>query len=160
MSNKKSNIKITVYGVLTALFVLFIWSNSMQSGEESGALSLDIVNFIKPILDPHNKIDLDTFHFFVRKLAHFSEFGVLGVLVSGLVDAVGERLCVKYISIRFFWVLFVACCDEFIQNFTGRGSAVTDVAIDFGGGVCGILGMMLSLWIIRKIRSKRSAKQN
>lgn len=144
MDKKKRNdiIMTAVFGILFVAMVWFIWGNSMVSGEESGGLSKKVADFLKPIFDPANKIDYDYFHYAVRKFAHGTEFAALGVVTSGLLYSVGKLFGVRLVSMRLFTVLFVAVCDEFLQNFTGRGSSVVDVMIDFGGGVFGIL-----LWI-------------
>lgn len=141
MDKKKRNdtIMAAIFALLFVTMVWFIWGNSTVSGEESGSLSKKVVDFLKPIFDPANKIDYDYFHYAVRKFAHGTEFAALGVITSGLMYFVGKLVRIRLVSMRLFTVLFVAVCDEFLQNFTGRGSSVVDVMIDFGGGVFGIL---------------------
>lgn len=92
----------------------FIFYNSLESKAESGARSGAVVEAIKPVLDPKGKISEEIFEHYVRKAAHMTEFGTLGMLMFG--------------------VLFVAALDEFVQSFTGRGSLVSDVLVDFAGG--------------------------
>ena len=48
-------------------------------------------------------------------------------------------------------VLLVAVTDESIQNFTGRGSQVTDVMLDFFGAVAGV-GF---LWLLCGLISRK-----
>ncbi len=80
-------------------------------------------------------------HFGVYKLAHFVEYGGLGVLVAG-----GLRNVNTPHARWWAWVVVVlyAIGDEIHQAFVpGRTSLVTDVAIDALGGILGILAFEL-----------------
>ena len=50
--------------------------------------------------------------------------------------------------------LFTAVTDEFIQSFTGRGSSVRDVMLDFSGALTGILLTVFLSAIIKKCNRK------
>ena len=61
------------------LWVAFIFANSAQTGEESGATSSDVQELINEIL--HNiGIDATLSEHTVRKCAHFGEYMLLGLL--------------------------------------------------------------------------------
>ena len=146
LRNHKALILLTV---LTVLIIAFIWNNSCKSGEESGAQSSAVTRFLQAILDPSGKIPEPTFHHFVRKTAHFVEFAVLGALIGGLFRMIWLQTGRIFFSMPVLMVLLVAVLDEYIQFFTGRGSAVTDVMLDFSGGLTG-LGLVLVMALFEK----------
>ena len=156
MSKCKCN-GVVLFAVLTALIIAFIWHNSCMSGEESGAQSGAVTEFLQSILDPDGKIPTDRFHHFVRKTAHFVEFALLGALTAGLFWRLRRQTGRAFFSLPVLMVLLVAVLDEYIQNFTGRGSAVTDVMLDFSGGLTGLglvaLGSAMSSSMKRKIKT-------
>jgi len=69
---------------LVILYVMFIFGNSLQTGEVSGSLSRKIAEAAVQLLRLFNlKIgNFDLLHMVIRKLAHFSEFLILGLLVQ------------------------------------------------------------------------------
>ncbi len=84
--------------------------------------------------------------YLVRKLAHFTEYMVLGVLMCSLLARPNARP-------RFLWpeilCLAVASIDETIQLFSeGRGAAVRDVMIDLCGATLGVILMSIFLFIV------------
>lgn len=140
-------IRAYLFAVLSVFAMCFIFAQSCLSGEESGDLSLGIAAWLRPILDPNGILSLDTFHHYLRKAAHFTEFAVFGSFVCGFSVNLGRLRQRKYVTLPLFLVLAVAVCDEFLQYFTGRGSMVTDVVIDFSGAVFGLLIVWLCVWI-------------
>lgn len=122
--------------------VCFIWSNSMVGRAESASLSGRITAWL-------NGIGIPVTNHFVRKAAHFCEFGLLGcelMLLSGLRSGASPQS----ISNAAFAALLTAVTDETIQIFSGRGSQVQDVVLDFSGALTGILFVSLALKLIRK----------
>lgn len=140
-------LRTCLFAVLSFLTMCFIFSQSVLSREESGGLSAGIVAWLKPILDPNGMLSEDTFHYYLRKAAHFTEFAVFGCFISGFTVNFGLYLQRKYVALPLLLSLSVAVCDEFIQYFTGRGSMVTDVVIDFSGAVFGLLAVRLIIWL-------------
>ena len=89
----------------------------------------------------------------IRKLAHFTEFTALGILLS--IDTVLFLKNMKqYVWIPLFIGLLVALIDETIQLFPiGRSSSVKDVWIDFSGVIFGtILLLVLKQIYLFKLR--------
>ena len=68
---------------LICLNIAFIWGNSLLSGDASAAFSLWIQKILSHLL-PTDAIASDAGHGFLRKLAHFSEFALLGSLFCRL----------------------------------------------------------------------------
>ena len=146
--------------ILTVLTVAFIWSNSLKNGSESMSVSNSILDIIKPILDPGDRIPAHTFSFVLRKAAHFTEYMILGAELSVLrrlflCDGIHtEHLLAP------FTVLSVATVDETIQKFTERTSSTLDVMLDFCGGMFGVLIVLVAvrLFIVRKSRKKNASE--
>ena len=121
--------------IAAVIATCFIFSNSIQNAESSGAESRWIVSFIIGISDRLGIVlQTETLTVVVRKLAHITEFMLQAVLVAGCFD-MPYRKRIIYI---LFLGLFTACTDEYIQFFSdGRGSMVQDVFIDFFGTALG-----------------------
>lgn len=81
----------------------------------------------------------------IRKLAHFLEFALLGVILCNVYAAFGviHRTATGYI---LFLGLAVAVTDEYIQlHAPGRSALVTDVILDFSG--------VFFIWLTREVWS-------
>ena len=146
----RCNIKTIIIVVLAALFVAFIWSNSVKSQEESREQSAVVSNFLRQILDPAGKIPVYKFHHFVRKTAHFVEFAILGGLIGGLFQVIRSRTGRGLYVLPVLLVVLVAVLDEYIQTFTGRGSGVSDVLLDCYGGLFGLGVVLLVAFLMKK----------
>ena len=148
--NKYNHKGIVLFGVLAVLMIAFIWSNSLKTGAESGAQSGAVTKVLQAILDPNGRIPEESFHHFVRKAAHFTEFAMLGVVVAGLFSVIQKQNKRVFRSLPVLVVLLVAVTDEYIQYFVGRGSAVTDVVLDFAGGMTGLVLVSLPAFFKKK----------
>ena len=99
-----------------------------------------ILEFLFPTASPET---ITFYHGIIRKLAHFTEYAVLGFLAfRGLVGR-------KY---RFFFaallVLIVAAIDETNQSFNpARTGSPIDVSIDVCGG---LIAIVLCYWWIKR----------
>ena len=148
--------------VVAALLLLcFIYGNSMQNGEESRQTSDAVVEVVKPIVDPKDEIEDETFSTIIRKLAHFTEFFWLGMAAFGiwLGARAYPRLAWLRASEAVLFLLLCAVADEFLQSFTGRTSSVRDVLIDFGGALSGLLLTYLAVRGVRWLCRKRCANK-
>lgn len=121
---------------LTACLVGIIYYNSSlplkQSSEISGWFAA-----LTQLLAQHLDIQLtgDVEHH-IRKMAHFCEFALLGLLLCRSFSAwsVPKLTATGYI---LFLALLVAVIDEYIQAFSpGRASRVKDLLLDFSGVFC------------------------
>lgn len=121
----------------TILWIAFIFSHSLAPGEQSDIESTKVQGVLQFILDSIGLSSIGISHHFVRKMAHFIEFFLLGVLLTGVIRSFTRHL-IRYLSIGLFLGLLIPVWDEFIQSFVGgRSSQVSDVLLDFGGVVCG-----------------------
>lgn len=141
--------------ILLGLIVFFIWDNSMQNGGSSDGLSLIFAEKLATIV--HNlgfHTNIWTLNRIVRKLAHLTEFTILGgVLYTILRRYITYGTAIKTIGLG----MLIAGLDEFIQLFSpGRSSQASDILIDTVGVVIGILVVKL----VHYIRYKQSTFKN
>ena len=85
-----------VLGILIALTLAFIWGNSMQSRAVSGGMSGSLKAWLEQLL--HTEIS----EFLLRKAAHFSEYGLLGVEFSLLLGLQHDKTGTNQAHIQFF----------------------------------------------------------
>ena len=142
--------RVILFAVLTLLIIAFIWNNSLASREASGAQSGRITRFLQSILDPGGKIPQESFHYFVRKAAHFTEFAALGLALCGLFRALYRVTGSAHYALPVLLALLVAVADEYIQLFADRGSAVADVVLDFSGALFGLTTGLLAIFLFQK----------
>lgn len=129
----------------------FIFTNSAFPQDDSAEQSRSFGELIRFLLDPARQMGDEAYDHLVRKLAHFTEFALLGALVS-LLWFVLRRFP---LPLRLFVTLGASVCDESIQILSKRGSLVNDVLLDFSGSLCGMLLSVLVCYLI--FRAKRWA---
>ena len=149
--------------ILLIMTFFYIFNFSSQDSEKSGNLSRTItVNVTKNIkkiqeLDKFKKNEiLNTIEKIIRKLAHFTEYTFLGMLLMSLMNTYNLKQKNRFlfgIGIGFIY----ACSDEFHQLFVpGRTAKFTDVLIDTSGVCVGCLIIFLILLIIKKYKTKKA----
>ena len=127
--------------------ILFIFRNSMQTGEVSSARSQAVTTLVNGFLGKFGLGPLS--EHIIRKLAHFSEFMLEGFLLM-LCLRVYTKHVLKHVSWPILGGLLTALTDETIQLFVpGRSSQVTDVWIDFSGVMTGLIVGLILLGLIR-----------
>lgn len=123
--------------IKTLLFVswlILIYLLSAETGDQSGSLSNGILLSIAKLLKiSDTKAFVDTFGFFIRKLAHFSEYFILYILTY---ECFKEYNCQKLIVVSVLFCVLYASFDEFHQLFVdGRCGQLSDVLIDSSGSI-------------------------
>ena len=137
-SMKKENRGFAVLCAFSVLWTLFIFWHSLQTADVSSAESGRILAFLRQFLPFLS-------HTFLRKMGHFTEFAVLGVLLALTLRAKGAPARVKALptGLRCWGLplglgLLAALCDEGIQLFVpGRSAEVRDILIDVSGVLLG-----------------------
>ena len=131
----------------TALILLnltFIWGNSLLPGELSGAFSdwvKELLSGLLPWMGPGSGGTG-----LLRKLAHFTEFAMLGMLLRWFWGML-QKGALPALGCGFL----AACLDETIQRFVpDRGPSLRDVGIDTCGVAVGILLLWLGYTVVRK----------
>jgi VanZ family protein len=132
--------------LLLLVTLCVIWGNSLLSREDSAALSGGITAWLR-------SIGLPVSDHFVRKTAHFCEFGLLGCELT-LLFWLKSGLSFQNLCNSAFAALLTAVTDETIQIFSGRGPQVQDVVLDFVGALTGILFTRLLIGETEKRKKK------
>lgn len=145
-------VRLTIFCLLSVGLVVFIFSNSVQSPDESNAASGWVAAFLRPLLNPHGRLSDEVYHKLVRKLAHFTEFGMLGFCLGGV--AVNALWRGRWLFAAAA-VILTAFADETIQSFTERTNSIIDVAIDSAGALCGLAAMTVIVQLIRAYKRKK-----
>ena len=162
----KHKLHRTVLTLLTLLWMLVIFVMSGATDDESKAQSGSVCRilcetFVEDFenLPPDKQLDIEeSLSFPVRKCAHFTEYTVLGVLLTLTADAwlpAGQRdtegsrtdsLSAGFMPARagfaapFFTGVLYAVSDEIHQLFVpGRAGQIRDVLIDACGVFVGII---------------------
>lgn len=139
--------------VLILLNLAFIWGNSLLAGAQSSQVSggvMALLHRLLPFLPQQEWV-----HGLIRKLAHFSEFAVLGLLCAALSQLKTGRIRLGLPGAG----LAAACVDETIQLYVpGRASSLLDVWIDTAGFVFGMAVLLLGYHIIQNKQVWRTSK--
>lgn len=168
ITNRLSERGIKIAGTCAAAVLLIalysvIFSFSAQDGEESGGIS-QVVS--KKCVETFNVVArrnwtdevvqraAESFEHPVRKLAHFSEYALMGILVHTVWVwwiRNRKRLCL----VTILWVFISAAVDEFHQYFVpGRCASPGDVLLDTCGGAFGLLLCVMAVNIWQRHRRK------
>ena len=136
VKTKRTKFRLFLCCCLIGGLLAFIWGNSLLPGEDSGRLSGAVWEFLCRIF---SFLATERGEYFVRKLAHFSEFAALGFCLCWLAGMLAKP---------WFFPLFTGCAvaitDECIQYFTpGRVCALTDMLIDSTGVLAGVLVLVM-----------------
>lgn len=165
--DKRRKLLISVIsGVLLLILYGVIFSFSAQDGKKSGSVStevaercVEVVNVVgrKNWTQAAKAAMVQSFEHPVRKIAHFSEYTCMGILVSILLSQwlpAGKR---RYL-LTILWVFLSASADEFHQLFVpDRSGNFLDVLLDTSGGTFGLLLCILLTKLLLKIHSSKDS---
>jgi VanZ family protein len=92
-------------------------------------------------------------HFIVRKIAHLSEYAILGLLAArAFITSSRGALRSLWFLFSLLLVIVYALSDEYHQSFVpARTGSIYDSLIDMTGGLIGLL--LVALW--RKVRDRK-----
>ena len=136
---------------------LIVWTCVVLFASTGAASMSETSHFIRPLLHflfPNTPEEILTiYHGYIRKLAHLTEYAILGFFAARAFANSSKNLLRRY---RFFFafavVVFVACTDEFNQSYNAaRTGSIYDVFLDCSGGLTMIF--VFAVWT--KIREKR-----
>lgn len=118
--------------ILTIIWMIFIFTMSSFNATESSNQSNYIVNIIANILNINN---ISLLSLIIRKLAHFTEYLILGILLFHSIPKSSK----KYFLVLIICFLY-AISDEIHQIYVpGRSCQITDIIIDTFGSLTGLL---------------------
>ncbi|HPJ23307.1 MAG TPA: VanZ family protein [Bacillota bacterium] len=114
--------------VLSLLLTSLVFSMSFVSGAASSTISSGVSDMILGWITnifPNNQIDIETFHTFIRKAAHVTEFIVLAISWFYTI-----KLWDWSLGIQLLIGLVIASTDETIQVFAvDRGPSIFDALV-------------------------------
>lgn len=114
--------------------VIFLFSTDRFSHERTTGFFLPLLGWLFPGARP---ADLRAIHAVLRKLAHFSEYLVLGVLLYRALP-VGRGGALGRAGLALALAAAYAVTDELHQGFVpGRTPSATDFLIDVSGAAAG-----------------------
>jgi len=138
--------------VLAWVGLIFIGSTDLMSAEHTSRIIGPILRWFNPDISPAAIVQVQ---FFVRKVAHLTEYAILAALLWRALRR-GGALRVK-MSILFLTAWFVAALlamiDEFHQSFVpSRTASLVDVMID-------ICGALIALTICIAVAGRKVVKE-
>jgi len=153
---KKNILRIILILLLFGTFYL-IFNFSSQNSEESGGKSRQITEVVtknvKDIQDLSKSEKIKVLYrieSIIRKIAHFSIYSFVGILVMAFLSTYNISENKRIIFSLLIGVLY-ASTDEFHQRFVpGRSGELTDIFLDSLGVLFGCLIILLILKIIDK----------
>lgn len=117
--------------LLVTLWMIFIFVMSSFDATSSSNQSNFIVDIITSII---NIKDIGLLSLIIRKLAHFIEYFILGILVINFITRYDKK-----IIIAILLCIIYATSDEIHQIFVpGRSCQIIDIMIDSLGSIMGI----------------------
>lgn len=126
------------------LWILFIFGHSLRPA----AASTQESDSVRQMLSLLSRCELSSV--FVRKLAHFVEFWVLGALAACFFAGWANRLPQTLFYSAVLGIT-TALCDETIQLFVpGRDGRIWDVWLDFAGALTGAAAILALLHLMRR----------
>lgn len=144
---------VTVVGILFLIAVyIMIFRFSADNAESSSAISVKVT---KAVINFYYKLTgqagggipvpgaVDTMEGVIRKLAHFTEYMLVGFLSYGILQMwlAKKRIGIVIVIMQ---LLLSGAADEIHQYFVpGRYASVKDVFLDTAGGIAGIIFILL-----------------
>ena len=145
---KHKKLWIGVLLALTVLWIAFIFRNSLQTAEVSSQESGELTEIFRVSFSGIT-------HHFVRKLAHFTEFFVLCILLwYDVLLICGRR------TVWPLWIcLAVSLLDECIQTLVpGRTGRLSDVILDMLGA-CAAFLLLRGVGLLRRRRKQKNLRK-
>lgn len=165
MSRRKRLFCVLLWAAALGWMAMIFWF-SAKDGTASGDMSGGLIRFFAVRVSPgFSRLDaaeqaavVESWQFAVRKLAHFSEYAVLGGLYAAAIrlslnGRSGRGAAALRTGLPLLLGLAYAAGDEWHQAFVpGRGPAVRDVLIDFAGVLAGTLLGLAAAALYRRRR--------
>ncbi|MCX7842965.1 MAG: VanZ family protein [Clostridia bacterium] len=149
--------------ILLIFMIIITWFLSSKTGAESTRQSKLVAKYIENIVAENFIINRnDTFwritiNHILRKVAHFLEYMIIGMLACAFLNELTRRVWVSAV-VSIITCPLLAYIDEYIQTFAaGRTPRWFDVQIDTFGAIIGVLltsGVYGLLFYIKSLRAK------
>ena len=138
------------------LMMYLIFSFSSQTGAESSSLSNKVTESVLIVADhvlekgwndEDIQVRVEKYGFYVRKLAHMTEYCILAITIALPLYVYGLRGFPLLLLAGLICVIFAAT-DEYHQTMVAnRGPSIRDVGIDSIGALLGIMLVRIFSWI-------------
>ncbi len=127
------------------LWIIFIFCRSLKPAEISSLESQWVLELLQRLCP------FDLSMRVIRKLAHFTEFAILGALAGLLFEGWFKGLFSGLLLAVMAGVI-IALCDETIQLFVpGRTGRVPDVWLDIAGAFTGAVLALAGRAVVRRV---------
>ena len=118
--------------------MLYFSSRTAEISSQQSQMIIDIIKLIG--IEPSS--------YFIRKLAHFTIFAIIGFCVSMFIGSYDMNKIISTL-LSFTLTTGYACVDEYIQTFIpGRNGSINDVMIDTFGVIIGIVLYNIIIYFI------------
>ena len=162
-SKDKRNIILIISLIATLVCLIFIFSNSLKNSEQSTEQSSFVYKLVNSVTE---YLGFNVSHTFVRKLAHVTEFALLGIFtafVSSIIFKFSRRdtklKIVKKLIPAAILCIAAAAFDELLQfSSEGRAPQISDALLDVFGSLIGISVVWAILIIFAAVHNKRKQK--
>ena len=152
---------ILILMLLGTFYIIFGFSS--QDAEESSSVSRQVTETVTKDIKKIQKLEptekekvLSKIEHVIRKIAHFSLYTLVGILIMSLMSTYNIKQKTRYKSSLGTGIIY-AISDEIHQSFTpGRSPMVGDVFIDTCGVIFGIILVRIGMGIITKIQNKNA----
>lgn len=161
-------VKRLLYALPALLVMGIIFYFSSQHAEQSSESSSYVLETVLIVVDElyeamgkepsdiHQNISMDWFTFIIRKIAHTTEYALLGGCLSFYFYKMQHKKKTLFLGSVLVGFLY-ACTDELHQFFVpGRSCEFRDVLIDTNGVFLGTLAFLFLLWLQSHIHRKKS----
>ena len=135
MKRRIFNFVLVIFSMLTIF--LFSSETATNSTNTSKSVAKEIISII---IKDEAKVDkiINNNFVVIRKLAHITEFFLLGFLITNILVDGKNNISYKYIIIAVLLAALYAVTDELHQNLIlGRAGRILDVGIDTIGSFLG-----------------------
>ena len=156
----KTDFKKVARVILLSLIVatvLFIFVQSMLSQEQSKAESDKVGEIVEQVIPPSTSVG-GYVQLNLRKIAHFTEFAILGAELALYVLFYLKKLT-RGMAIYAIGLL-VALTDEGIQALSSRDPSLFDVGLDFCGFAVAATLVFLVWYVFRFVEKRKNVNNN
>lgn len=159
----KNNLLRVILVILLGCTFWTIFGFSSQNGIESGSISrkvarkiIDVFPYTKDLREETKIKMVERSQPIIRKLAHFSIYLLVGILIMTFVSTYPLLLWEKWvISLGVGFVYAIS--DEWHQSFIpGRTAQVKDVMIDTIGVFTGIIFVLMVISVAKALKRKQN----
>lgn len=141
--------KYPFVGAALLAWTIFIFCRSLKPAESSDLESQWVLELLRKLFPFELSMHV------IRKLAHFTEFAVLGGLAE-LLFGRRRRTMLAGLMFSLLTGVVIALCDETIQLFVpGRTGQVPDVWLDIAGAFAGAALILTGRAAIARARGRR-----